>query len=201
MGDSHRIGTSSTEVVAPSSVSSSIYRELVERQLSDVDEEYVLRPKDLERISKNLNNSIFGEECAPWSTNKNDKYVNFYFRRKKIALHRILYINFVGPIDQTDYITFRCENKGLCCCLSCLQKVPRSNSRKTPLDSSDYSCTNAPCYTDTPCLTDKADSSSSPISTNIANSKKRTDKKYTRKPRTNEQSILSSKPNFVIYFD
>ena len=42
-------------------------------------------------------------------------YVNFYFKDKKVALHRILYHNFIGLINDGEYLKFTCENRGKCC--------------------------------------------------------------------------------------
>jgi hypothetical protein len=41
--------------------------------------------------------------------------VNFYFNGKKCALHRLLYVNFRGKLNDNDYLYFNCNNKGKCC--------------------------------------------------------------------------------------
>ena len=85
---------------------------------------------DMKRICKNLNKSIFNkDECCIWNgyitnLNKTNKgtYVNFYFRNKKTALHRLLYINYVDDLSSDEYIKFNCDNKGACCNVNHLKK-------------------------------------------------------------------------------
>jgi hypothetical protein len=50
------------------------------------------------------------------------RYVNFYFRRKKVALHRLLYVNFIGNLNDDEYLKFSCDNKGICCNIHHLKK-------------------------------------------------------------------------------
>ena len=77
----------------------------------------------MNRISKNLNSSIFdNNKCCIWNgyiTNNNDdnraKYINFYFNKKKIALHRLLFINYNDNLNKNEYIKYTCNNKGICC--------------------------------------------------------------------------------------
>lgn len=104
--------------------------ELVTRQLDSVAPERRLGYSDLKRICKYLESSIFDEEnCSLWSgyvTNSNNDnkgtYINFYFRKKKVALHRLLYCNFVEDISDSEYLKFSCENKGRCCNIHHLRK-------------------------------------------------------------------------------
>ena len=55
-------------------------------------------------------------------------YVNFYFRNKKVALHRLLYSNFVAPLDSSEYLKFNCDNKGICCNINHYEKYKYSKS-------------------------------------------------------------------------
>ena len=83
---------------------------------------------DIKRIVNNIDSSIFDDnECCIWKgyiTNSNEKckYVNFYFKHHKIALHRILYVNYVGPLDENQYLKFTCQNKGICCNINHIEK-------------------------------------------------------------------------------
>lgn len=100
-------------------------RELISNQLKTIQPDRRLLFKDLCRITKYINSSVFTDECCLWEgyvTNaKNAKkgtYINFFFRNKKVALHRLLYENFVGPLGDDYYLKFSCdgeENKGKCC--------------------------------------------------------------------------------------
>ena len=98
---------------------------------------FKLSLQDLKRISNNLDTSIFNEnECVIWKgyvTNKNNsqraKYINFYFNHKKMALHRLLYINFIDFLDKNQYIKYTCNNKGQCCNLNHIKKVNNAKQK------------------------------------------------------------------------
>jgi len=97
-----------------------VLEELIKKQRVDVPLNYKLTYSDIKRISKNINTCIFGDECTLWKgfvniKNNNKKYVNFYFRKKKIAINRILYLNYKGPLDSSEYLTYNCPNQGICC--------------------------------------------------------------------------------------
>jgi len=95
--------------------------ELFTNQLKIVNDKK-LSYNDLKRISKYLSTSIFGEKCSIWNgyitviknDNKNS-YINFYYCGKKYSLHRLLYANYVGDLNNSEYIKFKCINKGKCC--------------------------------------------------------------------------------------
>lgn len=97
-----------------------VLEELISKQLEDVPLNYKLSYSDIKRLSKNLDTSIFGEDCSIWKgfvnmKSNNKKYVNFYFRKKKIAINRILYLNYIGELDSSEYLSYSCENQGTCC--------------------------------------------------------------------------------------
>ena len=104
--------------------------EFLSRQCTNIEPKKKLQYNDLKRISKNVKNSIFDENiCSKWNgyiTNTKNKnkgtYVNFYFRRKKMALHRLLYVNFVGNLSNNEYLKFSCENRGSCCNIHHMKK-------------------------------------------------------------------------------
>jgi hypothetical protein len=111
------------------------FSEMLEKQNKLVDRTKKLQFNDLKRISKYINNSIFNDnKCCIWTgyitneknTNKGT-YINFYFRKKKVALHRLLYINFVDNLDNTDYLKFNCPNKGKCCNVNHMKKFKYHN--------------------------------------------------------------------------
>jgi hypothetical protein len=116
----------------------SLIIEMVKRQLNDVVSESKFSYNDIQKVSKNLDISIFNEQdCSVWNgyiTNANKKnkgtYVNFYFNKKKTALHRLLYLNFNGSIDGTEYIKYTCKNKGKCCNINHMKKY-KKNIKKT----------------------------------------------------------------------
>ncbi len=106
-----------------------LFRELLSKQLKNVSSDKKLQYTDLKRICKYINSSLFDENnCCLWHgyvTNGNNNkgtYVNFYFRKKKAALHRLLYVNFVGELLDDEYLKFNCEHRGKCCNINHLKK-------------------------------------------------------------------------------
>jgi hypothetical protein len=103
--------------------SNEIFKELIKNQIPNVPAKWKLNINDMKRICKYVDRSIFDpDSCCLWKgyiTNVNNlskgTYVNFYFRNRKVALHRLLYSNFVAPLDETEYLKFNCEHKGVCC--------------------------------------------------------------------------------------
>jgi len=100
-------------------------KEMRDRMIEVKDPYYTIRLQDMQRIASNVTNSIFDpEKCAIWMgyiTNYTEHkskgmYINFYFRdKKKVALHRLLYENYRGSIEEHDIIKFSCDSKGACC--------------------------------------------------------------------------------------
>jgi len=104
--------------------------ELCLKQRKKADKKYLLELNDLIRLLKNINTSIFNNnECVLWNgyltkcNNNKSCYVNFYLKKRKLALHRILYINFIDDLDNTNYLKFSCNNPGKCCNINHIIKV------------------------------------------------------------------------------
>lgn len=110
--------------------------ELISRQIKSAHIEKKLQYRDLCRIIKYINTSIFDEnKCCLWSgyvTNLKNvskgTYINFYFRNKKVALHRLLYINYVNSMTDDEYLKYSCENKGKCCNVNHMIKYKYTNT-------------------------------------------------------------------------
>ena len=108
---------------------------LIKNQRSNIPFDKKLSYTDLKRISKYLNSSLFNnDECVLWSgyitTIKHDEtksYINFYYNGKKFALHRLLYINYINDLNDSEYIKFNCCNKGKCCNINHFYKVKNDN--------------------------------------------------------------------------
>ncbi len=107
-----------------------ILTEMIKNQRKLIPEEKKLYMQDMRRIVKFIPNSIFTDTCCCWQgyiTNKNDKkkgtYINFYYKEKKRALHRLLFINFKDELKEDEYIRFKCPNKGTCCSVNCMYKI------------------------------------------------------------------------------
>jgi len=107
-----------------------ILSKLLKQQRTNIKLDKKLSFNDLNRISYNLPCDIFSDSCCIWlgyvtnlkSKNKNC-YISFFFKNKKISLHRLLYLNYVKDIDDSEYIKYTCNNKGKCCTLNHMVKV------------------------------------------------------------------------------
>lgn len=110
--------------------SNQIMAEMIRNQLESVAPDLRLLQSDMQRMVRFLKTSIFSPgACSLWqgyvtdrTVKKKGSYVNFFFHGKKFALHRLLYINFLGPLDEDEYVKFRCNHKGYCCSVHCLDK-------------------------------------------------------------------------------
>lgn len=109
---------------------SEILSKLIKNQRNDLPLEKKLAFTDLTRISNNLPSDIFSDECCIWSgyitnlkSKKKNCYVSFFYKNKKVSLHRLLYANYIGAINDNEYIKFKCNNKGTCCTLNHMKKV------------------------------------------------------------------------------
>lgn len=125
--------------------------ELIKNQKKTVTSDKKLLYNDLKRISKYLSTSIFGDECSLWNgyvtVIKNDdknSYINFYYCGKKYSLHRLLYANYVSELSDSEYIKFKCINKGKCCNINHFYK---NNKIDESNDESKTSTANIPVNT------------------------------------------------------
>ena len=102
--------------------------ELISRQRKNIPQPVLLGFKDLNRIINNIDKSIFDNECTIWKgfihSYKNNHYINFFYKGSKKNLSRLLYYNFVGKIDEIEYIKNICKN-GKCCNINHYQKFKK----------------------------------------------------------------------------
>jgi hypothetical protein len=112
--------------------------ELCLKQRKKIDKKYSLELNDTIRLLKNIDNSIFNKtECVLWKgyltkcNNNKSCYVNFYLKKRKLALHRILYINFIDDLDIKYYLKFTCNNPGKCCNINHILKVYNEDTTET----------------------------------------------------------------------
>ena len=108
--------------------------ELINNQRIDANSEKKFSLKEITRLCNNITTSIFDEnECCLWNgyisnlKNGRDKYINFYYRGNKYALHRLLYLNYVGDLKKSEYLKYTCKNKGICCNINHIKKIYRNN--------------------------------------------------------------------------
>ena len=95
---------------------------LINLQRANCRVDKLLSEKDLKRIISRTGGIInSNNDCILWDgyiTFNKINYINFYFNGKKCALHRLLYINFKGKLNDNDYLEFICSeklNRGKCC--------------------------------------------------------------------------------------
>jgi hypothetical protein len=105
-----------------------ILNELIKKQIKCCDSNK-LEKNNLIMIVDNVDKSLFENECCLWKgyvTNCNNnraKYINFNFKNKKKALHRLLYKNFVGKLENNEYLKYVCKHKGYCCNINHIKKI------------------------------------------------------------------------------
>lgn len=117
-----------------SSKKKKLLNEMIVKQLKNVSLSKKFTYKDIMRVIKHIDKSIFGKQCCLWqgfvANAKQNKspYINFYFREKKLALHRLLYSNFVDSLSNNEYIKYSCKNKGKCCTLNHMIKYEKDDN-------------------------------------------------------------------------
>jgi hypothetical protein len=115
--------------------------ELVIKQKKNISDEFLLSFRDLNRITKNINTSLFGKECCLWNgyviSRKNKFYIHFFFRKSKVSLIRLLYHNYVGKIEKNEYVQNECENGGKCCNITHYKKYLNDNIDNNDNDNDD----------------------------------------------------------------
>lgn len=121
-----------------------ILASMIARQLKNVPSYLKLSIRDMNRICKFVDTNMFGDNCCFWTGHISNvhnaskgTYINFYFRGKKVALHRLLYSNFVSSLDSSEYLKFKCPNRGFCCNSNHYEKykyskIPVNKNRKKP---------------------------------------------------------------------
>jgi hypothetical protein len=124
-----------------------IFSELIKNQNKNIISDKKLLYSDLKRISKYLSKSIFDNSCSLWNgyitVIKNDSkksYINFYFNGKKYALHRLLYVNYIGELNDSEYIKFNCSNKGICCNINHFYKINKDSEHVKVIIETENKC-------------------------------------------------------------
>jgi hypothetical protein len=100
-------------------IKAEILNNMIYTQLKDIPMQHLLSFKDLQRIAEGLPSTINDSKCVIWNgyfifRDQHVSYVPFFHKKKKKNLHRLLYMNFVGPLDDSEYIHNTCGEK-LCC--------------------------------------------------------------------------------------
>ena len=115
-----------------------IVNKLFAKQIDNVDPKYRLNAKDIVRLSSYIGSDPFCEsECCRWKgaiskSSHQSKYINFWFNKKKQALHRILYLNYKGELPKNRYLRFSCPNanmRGVCCNINHLHIINNDDEK------------------------------------------------------------------------
>lgn len=100
---------------------------LIKHQKENTEIKSKLSLSDLKRLTNNLSKDIFNDECSVWEgpilMANNKEYISFFINGKKISLNRILYKNYIGNLDDNEYLKYTCTNKGSCCSLKHIYKI------------------------------------------------------------------------------
>jgi hypothetical protein len=126
-----------------------IINKLFANQIDTVDPKYRLNTKDIIRLSSYIGSDPFSEtECCKWKgaiskSSHQSKYINFWFNKKKQALHRILYLNYKGELPKNKYLRFSCPNtnmRGICCNINHLDLINKEddNYKENEYKENDY---------------------------------------------------------------
>ena len=98
---------------------------LVSEQLHNLPPRSRLCFKDMMRISKKIDDDIVhNDKCVIWKgyiCHNRNEFIGIHFRGKKVTLNRLLYINYVGPLSDHEYLRTTCKTVG-CCTISHMQK-------------------------------------------------------------------------------
>ncbi len=94
--------------------------DMIPMQRANLNDSVRMDQRDMARVIRHANGDIFGNECCLWNgyvtrSGTHSSYINFWFKGKKTSLHRLLYNNFVGDLEDTAYLKYTCSNKGVCC--------------------------------------------------------------------------------------
>lgn len=119
-----------------------LINKMISNQQEIIEDKYRLEKSDICRMCKYIDDDIFdSDECILWSgyltsSNKGkSQYVNFYLKGKKLALHRILYINFIDELQDYQYVKYICRNAGKCCNINHFYKVDKENDKEEKIES------------------------------------------------------------------
>jgi hypothetical protein len=123
-----------------------ILENLIKNQKDIIDSKSKLVLSDLKRLTNNLSQDIFGDTCSLWNgpvlVANNKEYISFFINGKKVSLNRILYKNYVGELEDKEYLKFSCINKGRCCTLNHFykvnKKIKKDEVKEEPLENVTY---------------------------------------------------------------
>lgn len=93
-----------------------IMDELINKQINNINHKYFLKYSDLMRIRKKIRKSLFDDKCTYYygyitHAIKNNSYnVCIFYNNKKVMLKRLLYHDFIGPLQSYKNVSNKCNN-------------------------------------------------------------------------------------------
>lgn len=123
-----------------------LLKTLIDKQRKNIPDEDRLEVKDIRRLVKFLQDTIFNEHgCTGWDgyyckTFKKCTGITFFFKKEKRMIHRLLYINYKGDIPNNCFIRFTCPTGPYCCNVNHMnlkERVRKYARRKPPKIKSD----------------------------------------------------------------
>jgi hypothetical protein len=107
--------------------------ELICWQRNNLKDDLKLKLKDIKRISKFLNKSMFGDECSIWDGymfEKSKFTIFFFFNNHKHNLLKLCYYNFIGEFNpKKEYLISVCNTKK-CCNITHYKKCYKYHRKK-----------------------------------------------------------------------
>ncbi len=75
----------------------------------------MIKLDEIKRLDKNIYENFFdSKECVIYHGEVKKNYATISFKQKKVSVHRLIYHNYIGHINDYDKIEFLCKNKGNC---------------------------------------------------------------------------------------
>lgn len=119
--------------------SKELQQEMLDRRISNIPDDIKFDKNQIKRLSQKIKTSIFDKnQCAIWegyfSSSKGEVHILFYHRKKKLLLHRLLYMNFVGDLGDNENVKTNCKN-GTCCNVNHMIKYEYKNANRDFVDN------------------------------------------------------------------
>ncbi len=123
-----------------------IINKLFDKQIPNIESKKRLNVKDIIRFVSYIKSDPFSlTRCCEWhgsisKSSHQSKYINFWFNKKKQALHRILYANYKGNLPKNKYLKFSCVDPnmhGICCNINHIEIINNQSDQTKQLNQLD----------------------------------------------------------------
>lgn len=72
---------------------------------------------DIKRIERHLRGDIFSDVCCFYMGEIKKNYATISYKNYKVSVQKLLYINYINDLNESDKLILKCENNGICCSL------------------------------------------------------------------------------------